>query len=103
MLTLKEFIATYDKEDSIVLLEGKREVLDNDRDKLEALGKLLVSNTSKMIFRSGNATGADIYFSKGILTIDSSRLQVVTSFLFQLSCNVAIIMHSIEFFLVNIE
>lgn len=80
MLTLREFITTYDKEDAIVLLEGKREVLDNDRNKLEALGKLLVTNTSKMIFRSGNATGADLYFFKGILSIDSSRLQVVTPY-----------------------
>jgi hypothetical protein len=79
-MTLKDFIKQFDKENSIVLLEGKRNVLDADKEKLVLLGKLLASNTSKMIFRSGNADGADYYFSTGVSAVDNSRLQVITPY-----------------------
>lgn len=79
-MTLQEFITKYDNENSIVLLEGKRNVLDSDKEKLFALGKLLASKTSKMIFRSGNAEGADQYFSEGVAEIDYKRLQVITPY-----------------------
>ena len=79
-MTLKDFITQFDKENSIVLLEGKRNVLDADKEKLVLLGKLLASNTSKMIFRSGNADGADYYFSTGVSAVDNSRLQVITPY-----------------------
>jgi hypothetical protein len=49
-MTLSEFIDIYDKADTIVLLEGKRDVLVTDKDNLIALGKLLTSITTKMIF-----------------------------------------------------
>ncbi|MEO6691873.1 MAG: hypothetical protein ABIO44_05985, partial [Saprospiraceae bacterium] len=62
-MTLKDFINQFDKDNSIVLLEGKRNVLETDKENLVSLGKLLASRTSKMIFRSGNADGADYYFS----------------------------------------
>ena len=76
-MTLNHFIKQYDKTDAVILLEGKRTVLKEDQDKLEQLGYLLASKTTKMTFRSGNASGADLYFSKGISKIDPSRLQVV--------------------------
>lgn len=79
-MTLKEFIQTYDKENAIVLLEGKRNVLESDKGKLIALGKLLASKTEKMIFRSGNADGSDQYFSDGVTSVDPKRLQVVTPY-----------------------
>ncbi|MBS1950839.1 MAG: hypothetical protein OJF59_002258 [Cytophagales bacterium] len=79
-MTLKDFISQYDKENSIVLLEGKRDVLEADQEKLESLGKILASTTSKMIFRSGNANGADYYFSIGVSSVDKSRLQVITPY-----------------------
>jgi len=79
-MTLKDFITQFDKDNSIVLLEGKRNVLDADKEKLVLLGKLLASNTSKMIFRSGNADGADYYFSTGVSAVDNSRLQVITPY-----------------------
>ena len=79
-MTLKDFITQFEKENSIVLLEGKRNVLDADKEKLVLLGKLLASNTSKMIFRSGNADGADYYFSTGVSAVDNSRLQVITPY-----------------------
>lgn len=79
-MTLEEFIKKYDFENSIVLLEGKRKVLQEDSEKLFALGKCLASKTSKMIFRSGNAPGADQYFSEGVAAVDDSRLQVITPY-----------------------
>ncbi len=40
-MTFKEFIERYDKEKSVVLLEGKREVSETDKEKLRELGRLL--------------------------------------------------------------
>lgn len=79
-MTIDDFISKYDNENSVILLEGKRNVLDSDKEKLFLLGKLLVSKTSKMIFRSGNAEGADQYFSEGVASIDFKRLQVITPY-----------------------
>lgn len=79
-MTLKDFIQHFDKENSIVLLEGKRDVLDADREKLTALGKLLASSTEKIIFRSGNAEGADQFFSDGVIAVNPKRLQVITPY-----------------------
>ncbi len=80
MMTLKEFIDQYDYDHSIVLLEGKRDVAETDRKNLLDLGKLLAIKTKKMLFRSGNADGADYYFSVGVAFIDNTRLQVITPF-----------------------
>lgn len=79
-MTLKEFIEQTDFENSIVLLEGKRKVLEADKEKLFALGKLLASKTKYMIFRSGNADGADQYFSDGVASVNPDRLQVITPY-----------------------
>jgi len=79
-MTLNDFIVQYDKENSIVLLEGKRKVLDADKEKLTALGRLLATKTTKMLFRSGNAEGADQLFSDGVTAIDYKRLQVITPY-----------------------
>ena len=79
-MTWNDFIAQFDREDCIVLLEGKREVADEDKDKLVALGRRLASKTGKMKFRSGNADGADHYFSLGVSSVDKTRLQVITPY-----------------------
>lgn len=76
-MTLNEFIIQYDHENAIVLLEGKRNVLQEDKARLTALGKLLASKTSKMTFRSGNAEGSDQLFSDGVIMVDHKRLQVI--------------------------
>lgn len=79
-MTLQEFILQFDKVNSIVLLEGKRNVLEADKEKLIALGRLLASNTFKMKFRSGNAEGADQLFSNGVTLVNNKRLQVITPY-----------------------
>ncbi|MBP7507661.1 MAG: hypothetical protein KA807_07570 [Prolixibacteraceae bacterium] len=79
-MTFNEFIKLYDRKNSIVLLEGKRNVLDADKPKLIELGKLLASRTTKMIFRSGNADGADQLFSDGVTSVDNRKLQLITPY-----------------------
>ncbi|MBE7411550.1 MAG: hypothetical protein HS129_16700 [Leptospiraceae bacterium] len=79
-MTLQEFIKQFDKPNSIVLLEGKRNVLETDKERLIALGNLLASKTKSMIFRSGNAEGSDQLFSDGVTAVDYKRLQVITPY-----------------------
>lgn len=79
-MTLKEFIEQFDKPNSIVLLEGKRNVLEADKEKLMALGRLLASKTKRILFRSGNADGSDQFFSDGVTSVDNKRLQVITPY-----------------------
>ena len=76
-MTLNGFIKQFDKTNSIVLLEGKRNVLEEDKEKLFTLGKLLASKTKRMMFRSGNANGSDQLFSDGVTSVDNKRLQVI--------------------------
>lgn len=79
-MLLSEFTKKFSPENSIILLEGKRNVFENDKPKLIALGKLLATQFPNTIFRSGNATGADYYFSKGVLLVAPERLQVITPY-----------------------
>ncbi len=76
-LTLDRFIKQYDREDAVVLLEGKRKVEENDAEKLIKLGSILACRTQHMIFRSGNAPGADELFCRGVASVDADRLQTV--------------------------
>ena len=62
-LTFENYIKLFDTEDSIVILEGKRNVLDNEKYLLTKLGRKVANSTTKMKFRSGNASGSDYYFS----------------------------------------
>ena len=79
-MTLNEFIEQFDKPNSIVLLEGKRNIIDADKEKLTALGSLLAFKTKNIMFRSGNAEGSDQLFSLGVTTVDNKRLQVITPY-----------------------
>lgn len=79
-MELTEFIEKYNCKKSIILLEGKRNVLESDKEKLIQLGNLLASCLPSATFRSGNADGADFYFSRGVLQIAPERLQVITPY-----------------------
>jgi hypothetical protein len=76
-MTLPDFISQYDFPGSIVLLEGKRNVREEDVEKMKALGKLLATHTLHIKFRSGNAPGSDAYFSEGVTETDITRLQII--------------------------
>lgn len=79
-MDFKEFQEKFDYPGSIVLLEGKRNVPDADQEKLTALGRLVTAKTRHVTFRSGNAKGADFFFSKGVAEVDKSRLHVVVPY-----------------------
>lgn len=79
-MTFDDFIEKFDTDNSIVLLEGKRVVEKTDEEKLFSLGRLLATRTKKMLFRSGNASGSDQFFSLGVASVDKERLQVVTPY-----------------------
>lgn len=79
-MTLTAFLNKYDYLGAIVLLEGKRIVAEEDKANLTLLGKLLAEKSTHILFRSGNASGADLYFSQGVAQIDSNRLQIITPY-----------------------
>lgn len=79
-MNLNDFIAQNDVDNAVVLLEGKRTVSETDELKLFQLGQLLATKTNKILFRSGNADGADYHFSMGVAAVDAGRLQVITPY-----------------------
>lgn len=79
-MTFNQFIAKYDFPGSIILLEGKRIVPLEDQAHLKALGQLFAQKMQYATFRSGNANGADLYFSQGVAAVNSQKLEVVIPF-----------------------
>jgi hypothetical protein len=79
-MLLQEFIHQFDTAGSVVLLEGKRQVRPQDEPLLEALGRLLASHTHHMVFRSGNAEGADQFFANGVAEVAPHRLEVIVPY-----------------------
>lgn len=79
-MTLTKFISKYSNKNAVILLEGKRNVLELDKEKLTQFGNLLASKLPLATFRSGNADGADFYFSQGVLQVAPERLQVITPY-----------------------
>lgn len=71
------FIRTYNAHDVVILLEGKRNVQDEDKEKLVQLGKLLATHMPLAHFRSGNAPGADELFAQGVVEVDASRFHLI--------------------------
>lgn len=51
-----------------------------DQAHLKALGQLLAQRMKYASFRSGNANGADLYFSQGVSAVNSQKLEVVIPF-----------------------
>jgi len=79
-MTFAEFKDQYDRPNNIVLLEGKRDVKEADKEKLVRLGEKLAQETKHITFRSGNADGSDLHFSTGVANINSDRLEVITPY-----------------------
>ena len=79
-MNFQQFIKHYDKPGTIVLLEGKRTVLDSDKPQLIKLSHLLAEHTKYITFRSGNAAGSDNYFSKGFLGKKANRFEVIVPY-----------------------
>lgn len=75
-----EFKERFDKPGFVILFGGKRDILEQDVEMIRILGLFLISNTDHLIFRTGNANGADVLFADGVAKKDSSRLQSVTPY-----------------------
>ncbi len=61
----------------VVLLEGTRKVTKDAQQDLIKLTTYLANKYPQAIFRSGNASGSDELFAKGIESVDASRMQQV--------------------------
>lgn len=79
-ITLEKFIRLFDKEGMVILLEGKRKVIESDKNRLVEIARLLSANTRHCVFRSGNADGADKYFKEGVMAVDPKRFQAIVPF-----------------------
>ena len=66
--------------DGVILLEGRRTISPEDALLATGTASLLAKRFPRARFRSGNATGSDEAFSKGIAQVDPSRLQVVAPY-----------------------
>lgn len=63
----------------VVLLEGRREIPQEHRARMVALAALLAREFPAVVFRSGNAEGADMAFAEGVGEVAPARLQLVVS------------------------
>lgn len=79
-MNFSEFISRYDTPGSVVLLEGKRTVKLEDCKKLMLLGEKVTRSSKYITFRSGNSSGSDYHFAKGVTNIDASRIEVIIPF-----------------------
>ena len=64
-------------ESPVILLEGKRNVLENDKTRLEVFGQKIAERFPQAIFRSGNADGSDLFFIKGVNAVKGSHIQLI--------------------------
>lgn len=79
-MDFQQFVNIYDKPGQIILLEGKRTVLEKDKPKLIKLSQMLAEKTMHIQFRSGNASGADNYFSKCFTGDNARRFEVIVPY-----------------------
>jgi len=74
---LKEYIKHLNKKNPIVLVEGKRKVKEEDKIMIVKLGEQLAKDFPDVIFRTGNANGADELFAQGISKVSPERLEFI--------------------------
>jgi hypothetical protein len=79
-MNFNDFISRYDYDGSIILLEGKRNVINTDMPLLKNLGELLCKKMKHALFRSGNAPGSDELFSNGVSNVDKKRMEVIVPY-----------------------
>ena len=80
-ITLETLSALINATDSpVILLEGRRSIPAEEYEKASAVANFLAPRFPKARFRSGNATGSDEAFSKGVAAVDAARLQVVAPY-----------------------
>ena len=60
--------------EQVVLIEGTRKLPTEDRPRLVEFAKELARLLPQLMFRTGNAPGADEAFAEGVRNVDPSRL-----------------------------
>lgn len=73
----QEYVKHLNKKNSIVLIEGKRKLKEEDKISILKLGKQLAEDFPDIIFRTGNAKGADELFAQGVSNISPERLEFI--------------------------
>ncbi len=79
-MTFSDFLSIYDHPGTIILLEGKRKVIPEDESFLISLGEKLCREMKHARFRSGNASGSDELFARGVSKADPSRMEVIVPY-----------------------
>jgi len=74
-----EKIITSDAE-PLILLEGRRNVPENEAAALTELARRLARKWPTARFRTGNAPGSDTLFDEGVAQVDPSRLEYVVPY-----------------------
>ena len=62
---------------AVVLLEGMRDLPESDRQKLVTMGRLLAKRFPHARFRTGNASGTDEAFARGVADVAAARLEYI--------------------------
>jgi hypothetical protein len=77
-MTWNEFTSIVTSKDQpVILLEGTRNLPEEDACLLTAFAGKLALLFPNAVFRSGNAAGADDAFAAGVLSVDPKRLQYI--------------------------
>lgn len=79
-MTWEAFLDGFDREGKVVLLIGKRKVLEEDTALLEGISKQLAARTKWMHFRSGNAAGADSLLMQAVHAAIPERMELVVPY-----------------------
>jgi hypothetical protein len=80
-MTLEELDALIEPAQApVILMEGRRSIPPAFYERAVAAGRFLAERYPHARFRSGNASGADEAFSKGVAKVDASRLQIVAPY-----------------------
>lgn len=76
--TIQELIDSSDN--PVILLEGRRKVKPEDKEKLSTFAYNMAVAFPDVIFRTGNADGSDTHFAKGVAQVDPARIQYVVPY-----------------------
>jgi len=78
LYTIQELIESADN--PVILLEGRRKVKPEDKEKLTRFAYNLAVAFPNVTFRTGNADGSDTLFAKGVAEADPARIQYVVPY-----------------------
>ncbi|WP_291321501.1 hypothetical protein [Desulfonatronospira sp.] len=66
--------------DPVILMEGRRSIPAGQQQSAFETARSLAGDFKHVTFRSGNASGSDYAFSRGVASVDPSRLQILAPY-----------------------